>query len=164
MAILVSRIFISCIFIGRKKLLVVKLIGRNLTSLLCSKLCTRLCSKLCSKLCTRLCSKLCARLCLKLCTRLCLKLCTRLCLKLCTRLFSKLCTRLCSKLYTLYTSLCLIISKILLAKSPFSSLSPLYCGNIIALLYKKLDIGSWSVLIAISPHCLTAIPYILLYV
>ena len=134
MAILVSRIFISCIFISYKKSLVTKLIGYNLTSLLCSKLCMRLCSKLCSKLYTRLC--------LKLCARLCLKLCTRLCLKLCTRLFLKLCTRLCSKLYTLYTSLRLIISKILLAKSPFSSLSPLYYSNIIALLYKKLDIGS----------------------
>ena len=64
----------------------------------------------------------------------------------------------------LYTSLRLIISKILRAKSPFSSLSPLYYSDIVALLYKKLDIGSWSVLIAISPYCLTAIPYILLYV
>ena len=44
--------------------------------------------------------------------------------------------------HTLCTSLCLIISKILQAKSPFSSLLPLYYSNIIALFYKKLDIGN----------------------
>ena len=49
--------------------------------------------------------------------------------------------------YTLYTSLRLIISKIVRAESPLSSLSPLYCGDIIALFYKKLDIDSRSVLV-----------------
>ena len=132
MATLVSRIFVSCIFIGRKNRQsqnssVAKLVGRDLASLLCSKLCMRLCSKLH----TRLCSKLYTGLCSKLCTRLFPKLCTRLC------------SKLCSKLHTLYTSLRLIISKILQAKSPFSSLLPLYYSNIIALFYKKLDIGSW---------------------
>ena len=53
----------------------------------------------------------------------------------------------------LYTSLRLIISKILRAKSPFSSLSPLYYGDIIALFYEKLDISSWLVIIAILPYC-----------
>ena len=127
MAILVSRIFVGYIFIGRKNRqsqnsLVAKLVGRNLTSLLCSKLCTRLCSKLC--------------------TRLFLKLYTRLFSKLCMRLFSKLCSKLRSKLYTLYTSLRLIISKILKAKSSLPSLSPLRYSSIIALFYRKLYIGS----------------------
>ena len=54
-----------------------------------------------------------------------------------------------------YTSLRLIISKILRAKSSFSSLSPLYYSDIVALLYKKLDIGSQSVFIAFLPYCHT---------
>jgi len=50
-------------------------------------------------------------------------------------------------LHTLYTSLRLIISKILRVKSSLSSLSPLRYGDIVALFYKKLDIGSRLVLI-----------------
>ena len=46
--------------------------------------------------------------------------------------------------YTLYISLRLIIPKILRVKSSLFSLLPLYCVDIIALCYKKLDIGNWS--------------------
>ena len=51
--------------------------------------------------------------------------------------------------YILYTSLRLIISKIVRAKSPLSSLSPLYYGDIVALLYKKLGIGSRLVIVRV---------------
>jgi len=44
--------------------------------------------------------------------------------------------------YTLYTSLYLIISKIVRSKSPLSSLPPLRYSDIVALFYEKLDIGS----------------------
>ena len=46
--------------------------------------------------------------------------------------------------HTLRTSLGLIIFKILQGESSLFSLSPPRCGNIMALLYKKLDMGSWS--------------------
>ena len=42
----------------------------------------------------------------------------------------------------LRTSLSLIISKMLRGKSPLSSLSPPPYGDIVALFYEKLDIGS----------------------
>ena len=48
---------------------------------------------------------------------------------------------------TLHTSLGLIISKILRGKSPLSSLLHPCCGDIVALFYKKLDMGSLLVLI-----------------
>ena len=49
--------------------------------------------------------------------------------------------------YILSISLRLIIPKILRAKSSLSSLSPLRYSNIIALFYKKLDIGSQLILV-----------------
>jgi hypothetical protein len=67
-AILVSRIFVGCIFIGRK----------NRQSQNSSVAILPHCTRLCSKLYTRLCSKLCTRLFSKLCTRLCSKLCSKL--------------------------------------------------------------------------------------
>ena len=50
-------------------------------------------------------------------------------------------------LHTSYASLRLIISRILRAKSSLSFLSPLRYGDIVALFYKKLDIGSRLILI-----------------
>ena len=74
-------------------------------------------------------------------------------------------SQFCLTAIPLYTSLRLIISKILKAKSSLSSLSPLYYSNIIALFYKKLDIDSWSVLVwFLSQSCLTVKTYVFLYI
>jgi hypothetical protein len=60
--------------------------------------------------------------------------------------------------HTLHTFLCLIISKISRGKSSLSSILPPRCGNIVALLYKKLDIHSQSVLK--SYRNLASLPYL----
>ena len=135
MAILVSRIFVGCIFIGRKnRQSQSSLVAPHYSAQSSARALLEALHEAFLKAPHEAFSKLCMRLFSKLCTRLCSKLCS----KLCSQLYSKLC----SKLHTLYTSLRLIISKILKAKSSLPSLSPLRYSSIVALFYKKLDIAS----------------------
>jgi len=63
--------------------------------------------------------------------------------------------------HTLHTFLRLIISKILQTKSYLSFLSPLCYSNIVALLYKKLDVGSRSVLVQTYKDSVENLTYVL---
>ena len=54
----------------------------------------------------------------------------------------------------LYTSPSLVISEIVQAKSPLSSLSPPRYGDIVALFCEKLDMGNLSVLVQ-NPRCVS---------